>query len=259
MKKKKDDRFSSFSIIKGAMIRETYTAFQNWDWNLSAAENVREIKESNCVGATSAGWLHYVVRILKLRYRPEEIDKPLVELAQAGCDYRLWKPLLLWHMTREEFLLRDFLQNWLFERYQEGVCSLNTKDVLNYFQMRAKKYKEIGNWTPGTRTRVAQALLKMAVDFDLMSGKVARKFVSFHLPDASFIYLLHAIAQTDSNAMRIVRSPDWRMYLMPPEDIERELFRLHQYRKLHYEVAGSLAQLKLPYATPLEYIKEMIG
>ena len=35
------------------------------------------------------------------------------------------------------------------------------------------------------------------------------------------------------------------MYLMASEDVERELLRLHQFRKLHYEVAGSLARLEL--------------
>ena len=36
------------------------------------------------------------------------------------------------------------------------------------------------------------------------------------------------------------------MFLMRPSDVERELLRLHQFRKLHYEVAGSLVQLSLP-------------
>ena len=37
------------------------------------------------------------------------------------------------------------------------------------------------------------------------------------------------------------------MFLMDMSDVERDLLRLHQFRKLHYEVAGSLAQLKLPH------------
>ena len=48
------------------------------------------------------------------------------------------------------------------------------------------------------------------------------------------------------------------MYLMDPDDVERELFRLHQYRKLRYEVAGSLAQLDLPCGTALQYAREYL-
>ena len=47
------------------------------------------------------------------------------------------------------------------------------------------------------------------------------------------------------------------MYLMEPADVERELLRLHQFRKLHYEVAGSLAQLKLPLRTTADYAREL--
>jgi hypothetical protein len=83
-----------------------------------------------------------------------------------------------------------------------------------------------------------------------MRGTQVRKFASYHIPDESFLYVLHAMAEREPNAGRIVGAPDWRMYLMHPEDVERELLRLHQYRKLHYEVAGSLAQLRLPCALP---------
>jgi hypothetical protein len=47
------------------------------------------------------------------------------------------------------------------------------------------------------------------------------------------------------------------MYFMVPADVERELLRLHQFHKLHYEVAGSLAQLKLPCASLADYAREL--
>jgi hypothetical protein len=39
---------------------------------------------------------------------------------------------------------------------------------------------------------------------------------------------------------KVVGAPDWRMFLMRPADVERELLRLHQSRALEYQVAGSL-------------------
>ena len=45
------------------------------------------------------------------------------------------------------------------------------------------------------------------------------------------------------------------MFLMDSSGVEREIMRLHQYRKLHYEVAGSLAQLKLRNSSLSEYVK----
>jgi hypothetical protein len=45
------------------------------------------------------------------------------------------------------------------------------------------------------------------------------------------------------------------MFLMSPTDVEREVLRLHQYKKLQYEAAGTLLQLTLPHQTALEYAK----
>ena len=99
--------------------------------------------------------------------------------------------------------------------------------------------------------------MRIATDFGLLQGKQVKEFASYHLPDESFLYLLHAMAEVEPNARKIIESPDWRMYLMDATDVERELLRLHQYRQLHFEVAGSLAQLSLPSRTSREYAEEL--
>jgi hypothetical protein len=63
------------------------------------------------------------------------------------------------------------------------------------------------------------------------------------------------LAESEPNARRIVDAEDWRMYLMDPADVEREVMRLHQFRKVHYEVAGSLAQLRLPCGSSADYAR----
>jgi hypothetical protein len=46
---------------------------------------------------------------------------------------------------------------------------------------------------------------------------------------------------------------------MHPADVERELLRLHQFRKLDYQIAGSLVQLSLPCASAREYAERMVA
>lgn len=99
--------------------------------------------------------------------------------------------------------------------------------------------------------------MRIGVDFGLLTGTQSREFASYHLPEQSFIYLLHAMMDREANARRVIDAEDWRMYLMSAADVERELLRLHQFRKLHYEVAGSLAQIKLPAASATDYAREI--
>ncbi len=49
------------------------------------------------------------------------------------------------------------------------------------------------------------------------------------------------------------------MYLMAAEDVEREILRLHQFHRLGYEVAGSLARLDLPADSPAAYARELVA
>ena len=85
-----------------------------------------------------------------------------------------------------------------------------------------------------------------------------REFASFHLPEDSFLYLLHAMAEQKPGAQQVIESPDWHMFLMDSADVERELLHLHQYRRLHYEAAGSLAQLDLPCGSASEFARRMV-
>jgi hypothetical protein len=249
---------SSFTIIKGALLEETYGAFRHWDWDRTTVENIRHLKEANTIGARSENWLRDVAFVLSRRFDPVGRDRPLVELAQAGCDREVWRPLVLWHMTRDEFLVRDFLVNWLFPRFGEGTFRIRTDDVLPYLKGLAKKSVEVHEkWSETTCQRVATGLLRLAVEFGLLKGKAVKEFASYHLPERSFLYLLHAVSEAEQNPRKVIESVEWRMYLMGSDDVEQELFRLHQFRKIEYEAAGSLARLKLPCSSPAEYARRL--
>ena len=258
--KERSNQVSSFAVIKGSLIDETFAAFSHWDLSRTKRENLLRLVEENWIGGSSANWLRDVAKVLRGRFRPASHDLPLVKLAQGTYDRDVWCPILLWHMTRNEFLVRDFLVNWLFEQHADGAFQLHTEQVVPYLRTLPEKAQTAkSEWSEQTLFRVASGLLRMAVDFGLMVGSNPRQFANYHMPDESFLYLLHAMAESQPNARNIIEAKDWRMYMMTPDDVEREVLRLHQYRKLHYEVAGSLAQLKLPCDTACDYVGKRVS
>lgn len=248
---------SSFTIVKGSLIEETYTAFREWDFDVSRDENLRRLREANSIAATSQSWLRDIAKVLRRRFDPSGRDRSLVALAKARCSYEVWKPILLWHMTRDEFLVRDFLIHWLYPQRREGVLRVRPEDLHAYLKRLPDRGFVDEPWSPSTLARVAAGLLRIAADFDLLKGTHTRELASYHLPEQSFVYLLHAMSELQPNASEVVRSQDWAMYFMDAGDVERELFRLHQFRTVHYEVAGTIAQLSLPCASAAEYAKEL--
>jgi len=250
---------SSYTIIKGALVEETYAVFREWDFAQSPGANLDGVRRTNSVGAKSASWLVDVCKVLHRRFDPEGRDRTLVELAQRGCPIELWRPLLLWHMTRDEFLFRDFLIHWLYDHFTEGTLRLRAQDLGPYLRELHERGLVAEPWKVSTLQRVSSALLRMAVDFGLLRGTATREFVSYHLPDESFLYLLHAMTEQRPNGRDMIDSSDWKMFLMDANAVERELFRLHQFRRVHYEVAGSLAQLTLPCASAADFAREMVA
>jgi hypothetical protein len=242
------------------MIEETYAVFAAWDFARSKRQNLDRLREENFIGARSTTWLRDVAKVMNRRFDPEGRDRPLVLLAKNGCDLDEWKPILLWHLTRDEFLLRDFLQSWLFLAFDAGVFRVRPEDLSEHLRTTHKRGGMTARaWTETTQKRVAAGLLKMAVDFGQLRGSAVKEFASYHLPERSFLYLLHAIREEEQNPSRVIASPDFRMFLMRPADVERELLRLHQFRKLDYQVAGSLVQITLPCQSSSQYAERMVA
>src|SRR5450755_3888214 len=125
---------SSFTLIKGSMIDETYAVLAAWDFAVSKKENLDRLRRENFIGASSATWLRDVAKVLNRRLEPEGRDRALVILAQGGCPIDEWKPILLWHLTRDEFLLRDFLVNWLFPTFVSGAYRVRPEDLYDHLR-----------------------------------------------------------------------------------------------------------------------------
>ena len=251
---------SSFTLIKGAMIPETYAVFAAWDFERSRRENLSRLREENFIRASSDTWLRDVTWVINRRFEPHGRDRALILLAKRGCDLEVWRPLLLWHITRDEFLLRDFLLNWLFPAYVAGAFQIRPEELRDYLEGIDKRGGTTEHaWSEVTISRVAAGLLKIAADFGLLEGSVVKQYSSYHLPESSFLYLLHAMYEDHGSPQRLIESQDWRMFLMRPADVEHELLRLHQFRKLDYQVAGSLVQLTLPCASSDEYAERMVA
>ena len=148
--------------------------------------------------------------------------------------------------------------NWLFEAYEAGVFRVRAEDLYGHLRTLPSRGGSLLNrWSEATVDRVAHALLVMARDFGLLRGSAIKEFASYHLPERSFLYLLHAMRDARLSPGKVVGAPDWRLFLMRPADVEHELLRLHQFRKLEYQVAGSLVQLSLPCASSTEYAERM--
>lgn len=249
---------SSFTIVKGALIEEAYQVLAAWNLKESKRENLDRVRSGELVSGSET-WRRDVAKVFNRRFDPNR-DRALIVLAKGSCPLQTWKPVLLWHITRDEFLLRDFLVHFLFPLHSSGALRIRQEEVMSYLDtIESRGAITEHKWAEKTRERVAAGLFKMAVDFDLLVGSVHRELTSYHLADDAFLYVLHAIHQREQNGQRMMTSDEWKMFMMSPSDVEHDLFRLHQFRRLEFQVAGTLGQLTLPCSSAEQFAERMVA
>lgn len=177
-------------------------------------------------------------------------------MVQHGWDLEAWRPILMWHASRTDPLLTDFLGNWLFSLRDQGIVLINTRAAVDFLRTYLRQH--VGpekTWSESNLTQSASGLLRTGVEFHLLRGRAAKQFDPYRLPESSFFYLLYALLAKHASTDRMLRASDWRLFLLRPADIEEELLRLHQFGCLRYERAGSMMELTLPHRTLTEYLR----
>lgn len=232
--------------------------FREWKSTKSARENYQQAREQNWLGAKTQGMLKEMVATISTRFPNPSDCEPLLVLAKGMASPEIWQACLHWYVAnRDEFYYR-FVTEWLTLKYEAGTYLLKPQDVVPFVtKITAGQIASGGTLSEYSVIRTARDMLRMSADFGLLTSGSTRQFALYHLPDDGFIFLMQVLLERELNPQKAIHAPDWQIYLMTAADVERELLRLHQFRKLHYEVAGSLIELKLPYASGLECAKGM--
>ena len=132
------------------------------------------------------------------------------------------------------------------------------EDVRDYLDTLTPRGLIDKKWTETTINRMASGLPAYASDFGLLRGKGTKEIVPYHLSDDALLYVLHVMAERTASTERILADTRWRRLLMSRSELEQELLRLHQLRRLRFEVAGSMVALDLPCSSANDYVEYLV-
>jgi hypothetical protein len=252
--------FSTRLLRKGLLIHEARAVLASWVAEDPVAANIERSAHSPDLQSGSESWRREILTSLSARlgrFHAKELAS-LAALARSRADAAAWTACWYWHCAQSDPLYMAFVQGWLYPAFAQGVHRIRTEHIQAFVVAEVEKLRpEDGQLSDYGTVRLARDLLRMATEGGLLAGEAVKEFVSYSLPDECFLYVLHALHEQGLTSKAIVEAPSWRVFLMDVSDVERELLRLHQFRKVHYEVAGSLAQLELPFSSAATYAKEL--
>jgi hypothetical protein len=243
-------------LRKGVLVAETYQLFSGWDF----ARGVEQNLEHGLAGRQSTqGWDNEVLATIRRRIRDFEFIESLIVLAQHGMPITDWRHCLrLWVGATEE-PFHTFALDWLYEERARGRLAIRSEDLVGVVDEAAShrggKAAPISDYS---RIRAARDLLKTAGDLGMVEGAgPVRTFANISMSDDVLVYYVQLIAELEGDATKVPNSRLWRLAYMSPGDIHLSLLHLHQYRRLNYQVAGSLVQLALPARSAVEFARQV--
>jgi hypothetical protein len=251
--------YSQRLIRKGALVEETYQVLQHWDEDRSVRENISSIREANPIGAANESWLREVTTTLSSRFSHGEALSPLIALAKGLYSLENWRHCLLWHFGSTDGLFFHFTREFLYAHWQEGISVITTEEAMPFVSSLCAQGRIGTQLTDYGTRRTARDLLRMAAAFGLVAGQPRRQFTHQAVAEDAILYAIYSLMDQVPSADRMIRSERWRLFLMGPEDVERELMNLHQFHRLRYEAAGTVRELSLPFASLNEFAQSLIA
>lgn len=249
-------KWSQRLLRKGVLVDETYRLFSDWAFDLDADQNLAQ----GLAGRQSTqGWEDEILATIRRRIRDFALVESLIVLAQHGMPIGDWRHCLrLWVGATEE-PFHTFALGWLFEERARGRLAIRSEDLLGVVDeaagRRGGKAAPISDYS---RIRAARDLLKTAGDLGMVEGTgPVRTFASISMSDDVLVYYVQLIAELEGDASKVPNSRLWRLAYMGPDDVHHSLLHLHQFRRLNYQVAGSLVQLALPASSALEFARQV--
>lgn len=247
-------------IIKaGALISDTKALLTAWDPGLSVNENIQRVRRQNLMGKTSRSRAEDILAIFRQRYLIEEdVARALGTIVKHQSNGSTLDRILYFHAVRADALLHDVVIELLAPQWSRGVMEIDGVEIESALKRWVEEGKTSAPWGEATIRRVTQGVLSTLRDFGVLQGAVNKRIAPAYLSVQAFAYIAFYLKQHQPSGARLLDLPDWKLFFLPREGVERFFLEAHQHGLLEYHVAGSVTRLTFPVGTLEEYANVII-
>lgn len=247
-------RYSSKIIKGGALLADTKTLLANWDLAASDSDNLERMRRENHLGKVSRSRVEDVLTAFRQRFLTDStLMRALVLLVRGKLSATSLDRILYFHAAQADNLLHDVVVDVLLPLQMKGITDIDVLDLQKPLRKWRNEGKTTGEWSDATIMRIAQGLLSTLRDFGVLRGAVNKQIAPAYLPVDAFAYLMFFLKLRHPSGARLVALPDWKLFFLSVEGVERFLFEAHQRELLEYHAAGSVTRLTFPVGTLEEY------
>lgn len=247
-------------IIKaGALLADTKTLLAQWDATLSVAENLRRAQEENIFAKDARSWVQQFLSIFRQRYLTDEaVTSALVTLVKNSFSTENLDKILFFHSAQADPLLHDTVTEILLPLHQQGRVDVTVGDIQRPITGWVSEGKTVTPWSENTIQRVTRGLLASLRDFGVLQGSVNKRLAPAYLPIGAFAYVAMYLQRVQPSGARLINHPEWQLFFLSPQVVERFFVEAHQHRLLEYQAAGSVIRITFPTDSIEDYARVIL-
>ena len=246
--------YTSKIIKASALLGDTKTLLSHWDVDATVPENLDRISRENVFAKASRSRVKDILAVFRQRYLVEgEVTKALVVLVKNRFPAASLDRVLYFHAARADALLHDAVTEILLPMQAQGIIDISPGAVQKVLAKWVEKGLSTTAWSENTTERVAQGLMSTLRDFGVLQGAVNKRIAPAYMPVTAFAYIAFYLKQHQPSGAKLLEHPDWKLFFLNREGVERFFFEGNQHGLLEYHAAGTVTRLTFPATTLEEY------
>jgi len=248
--------YSSKIIKASALLSDTKMLLAHWDEGVDVATNLNRMRQDNVLGKASRSRVADILAIFRQRYlTDDEVLRALVVLAKGGMPAESLDRILYFQALRSDALLHDVVVDVLGGLVSRGQQDIFTPQVQDWVHRQVIEGKTERPWGEETTERVAQGAMATLRDFGVLQGAVNKRLAPVYLPVPAFAFIAYMLHQRERSGDRLLHDPEWRVFFLTPQAVERFFLEAHQERLLSYHAAGQVIRIEFPAPSLEEYAR----
>lgn len=251
-------RYSTKIIKAGALLADTKTLFAYWEPDLGVRENLERVRAENLFGKSSRSRVDDVLAIFRQRFLVDPgIANALAIMVKSGVPAQILDRVFFFHAAESDPILHDVVTEMLADRIWNGRIEVSTTDVQNFIEQQLLGSGSMNVWLNTTAHRVAQGVMATLRDFGLLAGVLRKRIVTPYLAPEAFAYVAFLLNRTIRSGDQLVNSPQWRLFFLQPDLVERLFIEAQQHHLLDYSAAGRVVRVDFPADSIEEYARAL--
>lgn len=249
-----DKPYASRIIKAGALLADSTLLLSAWDPAVSSDANLARIRNQNIFGKASRSRVEDILAIFRQRYlRDLHVAAALSILVKARVRMEIVRPLLYYHSCQSDRLLHDVVTRMLEPKWAAGQLDIDVPEVERVLGRWVDEGLTVGQWSPPTLRRIAHGLLATLRDFGVLEGAARKRLTHPYLPPEAFGYIALCLQRNGRSGRALVDSPEWRLFFLGHDGVERLFVEAQQRGLVLYQAAGTVVRIDFPAHSLEEY------